>query len=130
MECAIFDSLKFGHSEKANNFFVAFFTDKLGRKYKISYLRILEYWTESKICPLEIGNLDRVHVDTIKELPPDWFSIGYFRWVFPLEEYLPMSKGLFSKRSKEICSYCVDVVSNIVAQKITSLNLLCQYGQS
>ena len=63
-----------------------------------------------------IDNLDRVHVDTIKELPTDWFSIGYFRWVFPLEEYLSMSKGLFSKSSKEICSYCVDVVSNIVAQ--------------
>ena len=31
LNCAIFDSLKFGLSKKATNFIVAFFTDKLGR---------------------------------------------------------------------------------------------------
>ena len=31
LDCAI---SKFGHSEKANKFFMAFFTNKLGRKYK------------------------------------------------------------------------------------------------
>ena len=39
LDCAIFDSLKFGHSEKANKFFVAFFTEKLGKKYKKKLLK-------------------------------------------------------------------------------------------
>ena len=48
---------------------------------------------------------------------PTGFQLVIFGGFFRLKNtYLLGSKGLFSKRSKEICSYCVDVVSNIVAQ--------------